>query len=225
MTDSTAKSRPPVPPGLDAVLNARRFKPHVRPPPLRPVYTLIGRTVSTPANLTAISSAIKTGKSAVIGAMCAAAMAQDKSAVDLLGFDSDNPDGLPLFWFDSEQSPDDFWHGVNRAVQRAGLTTLPAWLHAFCLTGFRSITVQVPVSTQLLMQTGGVAMELIKAAVRQEIGVKLDSLRALWAGRGQRATRLAQHPRRRRVDARRCDDLGECHTGGGNHFAAQRPGG
>ena len=68
--------------------------------------------------------------------MCAAAMTQDASNVDLLGFHSANPDGLPLFWFDSEQSPDDFWHGVNRAVQRAGLTTPPAWLHAFCLTGF-----------------------------------------------------------------------------------------
>ena len=44
-------SNPPIPPALEAVLNDRRFKPHVRPPPLRPVYTLIGRVVSTPANL------------------------------------------------------------------------------------------------------------------------------------------------------------------------------
>jgi hypothetical protein len=42
---------------------------------------------------------------------------------------------LALLWFDSEQSSDDFWHCVFRAVRRAGLQTPPAWLHAYCLTG------------------------------------------------------------------------------------------
>jgi hypothetical protein len=119
---------------LDTLLAQRRFKADVEPPALRPVYTLAGQPVSTPGNLTTISSAIKTGKSAVIGAMAASTM-QHRHDADLLGFKSANPEGKALLWFDSEQSPDDFWHCVARAVRRAGLQQPPPWLRAFCLTG------------------------------------------------------------------------------------------
>jgi hypothetical protein len=116
------------------LLKEREFNPHIEPPPLRPIYTLVDIPISTPANLTTITSAIKTGKSAVIGAMAAAAMPHSQDA-DLLGFSSSNPKDMALLWFDSEQSPDDFWHGVYRSVKRAGLREPPAWLHAYCLTG------------------------------------------------------------------------------------------
>lgn len=119
---------------LRLLLQAREFNPHIEPPPLRPIYMLAGITISTPANLTTVTSAIKTGKSAVIGAMAAAAMPHNQDA-DLLGFSSSNPKGKALLWFDSEQSPDDFWHCVYRALQRAGQRELPLWLHAYCLTG------------------------------------------------------------------------------------------
>jgi hypothetical protein len=120
--------------GMIQLLEERAFNPNIEPPPLRPIYTLAGIPVSTPANLTTITSAIKTGKSAVIGAMAAAAMPHGKDA-DLLGFSSSNPEGKALLWFDSEQSPDDFWHCVYRAMRRAGLAKPPPWLHAYCLTG------------------------------------------------------------------------------------------
>src|ERR1035437_5579053 len=116
------------------LLDERSFNPNIEPPPLRPIYTLAGIPVSTPANLTTITSAIKTGKSAVLAAMAGAAMPHVKDA-DLLGFSSSNPKGMALLWFDSEQSPDDFWHCVNRAVKRAGLSKPPPWLLAYCLTG------------------------------------------------------------------------------------------
>jgi hypothetical protein len=120
--------------GLRLLLQKREFNPHIEPPPLRPIYTLAAIPISTPANLTTITSAIKTGKSAAIGAMAAAAMPHRDDA-DLLGFSSNNPKDLALLWFDSEQSPDDFWHCVNRAIRRAGLPEPPPWLHAYCLTG------------------------------------------------------------------------------------------
>jgi hypothetical protein len=81
---------------------------------------------------------VKTGKTAVVGAIAASAMPYVEDA-DLLGFKSSNPQGLALLWFDSEQSPDDFWHCVSRAVKRAGLKQLPPWLHAYCLTGLDHI--------------------------------------------------------------------------------------
>jgi hypothetical protein len=119
---------------LRLLLEEREFNPRIEPPPLRPIYSLAGIPISTPANLTAITSAIKTGKSAVIGAMAAAAMPHQQEA-DLLGFSSSNPEDLALLWFDSEQSPDDFWHCVYRAILRAGLREKPPWFHAYCLTG------------------------------------------------------------------------------------------
>jgi hypothetical protein len=120
--------------GPGKLLEQRKFNPHIEPPPIRAIYSLGGVCISTPANLTTITSAIKTGKSAVIGAMVAAAMHHSEDA-DLLGFSSSNPNGKALLWFDSEQAPDDFWHGVYRALKRAGLREPPPWLHAYCLTG------------------------------------------------------------------------------------------
>ena len=116
------------------MLAEREFNIEVEPPPLTPVFSLAGVPVSTPANLTAITSAVKTGKSAVIGAMAAAAMPH-ADGVDLLGFKSSNLAHAALVWFDSEQSPDDFWHCVFRAVKRAGLHKPPPWLHAYSLAG------------------------------------------------------------------------------------------
>lgn len=117
-------------------LNQRKFDHRAKPPEIPPVYTLLGKPVATPGNLVSIASAVKTGKSAVIGAMCAAAMADNETA-DLLGFGSCNPRGRILLWFDSEQSPFDFWHCVKRAIRRAGLTAPPNWLRAYCLTGLQ----------------------------------------------------------------------------------------
>ncbi len=120
--------------GSVELLQQREFKPNIEPPPLRPIYTLAGIPISTPANLTTITSAIKTGKSAVIGAMVASVLPHHHDA-DLLGFSSTNPKNLALLWFDSEQSPDDSWHCNHRALLRAGQEKPPAWLHAYCLTG------------------------------------------------------------------------------------------
>jgi hypothetical protein len=53
----------------------------------------------------------------------------------LLGFHSTNADGRAVLHFDSEQSPDDHWHMVGRALRRAGLREPPPWFHSYCLTG------------------------------------------------------------------------------------------
>ncbi len=119
---------------VSLLLKEREFNPNVEPPPLRAIYTLAGTCIATPGNLDTITAAVKTGKTAVLGAMAASAMPH-KDDSDLLGFGSSNPNVLALLWFDSEQSPDDFWHSIFRAVRRAGLQKPPAWLHSYCLTG------------------------------------------------------------------------------------------
>ena len=124
---------PPRDPILE-MLDEREIDMNVEPPPLRPIYSLAGTCICTPGNLTSFTGAAKNGKSAAIGAVVASALPHTEGA-DLLGFTSSNPDHTALLWFDSEQSPDDFWHCVHRAVKRAGLQKPPAWLHAYSLTG------------------------------------------------------------------------------------------
>jgi len=116
------------------LLAAKECDPTAEPPPLQTVYSLAGITVCTPGNLTAITAGIKSGKTAVLGAMMAATCTEDPEC-DCLGFKSSNPDGLALLYFDFEQSPDDSWHCLNRVLKRSRLKQKPAWLHHFCLTG------------------------------------------------------------------------------------------
>jgi len=116
------------------ILKQRRFQAAIQPPSLRPIYSLDGQAIATPGNLATITAGVKAGKTSVIGAMMASAMAESTD-VDLLGFSSSNPNFYALLHFDSEQSPDDHWHQIARALRRARLPQPPPWLYSYCLTG------------------------------------------------------------------------------------------
>ena len=124
------------PPQVDIaeLLKQRRFNPNIEPPPLRVIYTLAGNCISTPGNLTTITSAAKTGKTTGLTAMAAAAMPHSNDA-DTLGFESTNPKNHALLHFDTEQSPDDHWHCVRRMLERTGLKKPPSWFHSYYLAG------------------------------------------------------------------------------------------
>lgn len=121
----------------ERLLQERLFNPARRPPGINTVFSLNGVTICTPGNLTTITSAIKTGKSAVIGAMCASTMPYRENS-DLLGFKSQNPENKAVIHFDSEQSPDDHWHHVDLTLRRAGIREAPPWFYSYCLTGLVS---------------------------------------------------------------------------------------
>jgi len=120
-------------------LESHRFDPNRRPELLHAVYSLAGVPICTPANLTAITAEAKAGKSALIGAMIAAPIASESGSgnPDLLSVESANPAGLAMVHIDTEQSPDDHWHLVDRALRRAG-AQLPSWLRSYCLTGLNA---------------------------------------------------------------------------------------
>jgi hypothetical protein len=115
-------------------IKRREFNPDIEPPELRTVYALQGVTISTPANLMAITAQAKGGKTAALGAMIASTFPHIPTA-DLLGFASKNPKNLGVVSFDSEQSPDDFWFCCNRPTKRAGLAQKPEWFRAFTISG------------------------------------------------------------------------------------------
>ena len=123
-------SRPPA----QKVLAKRLFNPLSVPPPLRTVYSLAGTTLSTPGNLSSITSSVKTGKTAATSAMLASSFPHSEDC-DLLGFYSANPKNSAVIQIDSEQSPDDHWHVVNRMLRRVGLDKPPPWFYSYCLTG------------------------------------------------------------------------------------------
>jgi hypothetical protein len=113
------------------LLRARAFDPTKVPPPIRPIFSLGGVVIATPGNLVAITAQAKVGKSALVAALTAAAMVPEGAEVDTLTAEGRNVAGKGLLYFDTEQSPDDFWHAVARAKRRAQVETLPDWLHAF----------------------------------------------------------------------------------------------
>jgi len=119
---------------IELILQQRKFNPNITPPSLRTVYSLDEQVIATPGNLATITAMPKAGKTATIGGMIASVIAEC-SGGDFLGFSSSNPNSLALLHFDSEQSPDDHWHQVARALKRAGLQKPPPWLYSYCLTG------------------------------------------------------------------------------------------
>lgn len=116
------------------LLSARAFDMNREPPPLRPVFELGGVVICTPGNLTAITAQAKVGKSALVSALTAASMTDPSNEeADLLTAKGFNAHGKGLLYFDTEQSPDDFWHAVNRAKRRACVDFVPDWLHAYSI--------------------------------------------------------------------------------------------
>lgn len=113
------------------LLRAREFDPTKKPPPIRPVYTLGGVVICTPGNLCAITAQAKVGKSALVAALAAAAMIPEATEADTLTAQGFNAKGHGLLYFDTEQSPDDFWHAVDRARRRARREELPGWIKAY----------------------------------------------------------------------------------------------
>ena len=113
---------------LREVLSNRRFDSTNPPEPARAIYEINRQSICTPGNLTAISSHIKSGKSAFIGACIAASFGRDG---DTLGIDSANPNEHAVIHFDSEQSPADHRKLIATALSRIGIEGAPEWLRSY----------------------------------------------------------------------------------------------
>jgi len=113
------------------MLRARAWDPTAEPPPMRITFELGGVVIATPGNLCGISAQAKVGKSALVSALTAAAMSPPESGTDCLTAKGWNEHGKGFLYFDTEQSPDDFWYAVNRAKRRAKVDEIPDWLHAY----------------------------------------------------------------------------------------------
>lgn len=120
------------------LVNEREFNPGNPPPQSRPIFMLGGVVISTPGNLTAITAQAKVGKSALVSSLTAASMTPPDSSADCLTAQAFNTHGHAMIYFDTEQSPFDFWQAINRAHRRAGIPIeqKPGWLRAYSIAGF-----------------------------------------------------------------------------------------
>lgn len=103
-------------------------------PPDQPVsiLTLGGQNIATPGNLTTILAQAKAGKSAIVGAIVGALIADNDG--DFLGWHAVlNLENHAVIHFDTEQSPFDHYRVVSRAMHRAQRGDLPPWLYTYRL--------------------------------------------------------------------------------------------
>jgi hypothetical protein len=123
-------------PSLRERVKARMFRVSERPPAPVARFTLAKVPIHTPGNIGVISGPAKTAKSTVQAAMIASVVSPDPLGRDFLGFTGNNPEGLPVIHFDTEQSLYDHWKLLDSALRRAGVSQEPSWLRSYCLTGF-----------------------------------------------------------------------------------------
>jgi len=123
---------------LHALLDARRFDFLNPPPPTVAVFTLRDMAIATAGNITVPQGGVKSGKTALEGAMIAAAINPEADADMTLGIRSPGAGGGAIIHFDCEQSPDDHHAVICNALRRAGLGKPPANLRSYCLTDVKT---------------------------------------------------------------------------------------
>lgn len=134
MSDSEARAaveellRQPDP--LDALLDSRRFD--LAKPPAKPVPVLLinEKAISSAGNLTVVQALAKAGKTSFEAACIASLMGPTG---DCLGVAGQNPDGLAVIHFDTEQSDYDHFEVVRQCLLRAGRSSEPEWLRSYHL--------------------------------------------------------------------------------------------
>lgn len=121
---------------LTDTLQSCRISTIKNPPPPPPVVlaSAKGHTIATPGNLVTLEGIQKAGKSAVVGAVIASAIAREGAEGDFLGLSASLPLGSYVLHFDCEQSTDAHHRLVTAAVaKRAGLDEIPQELLTFSL--------------------------------------------------------------------------------------------
>jgi hypothetical protein len=94
--------------------------------------------IATAGNITVPQGGVKSGKTALEGAMIAAAINPEAGEDMTLGIRSPGAGDRAIIHFDCEQSPDDHHAVICNALRRAGLGIPPANLRSYCLTDVKT---------------------------------------------------------------------------------------
>jgi hypothetical protein len=137
----------PQSPALREKLKSRRFDVARVVRPVQARYSIGNIPISTPGNLSAISAAVKSGKSSWIGAMIAATISGGGDPC--LGIISSNQPAGAVIHVDTEQSVEDHDFLIRTVLRRADVAKPPPWLHSYCITGFTLKEAQDAIATLL----------------------------------------------------------------------------
>lgn len=117
---------------IEQIIAGLWFDPR-NPPPEEPVLiSIAGVACATPGNLTTITAQKKSGKSAFLAAIAAAAIS-NREDIDALGVKAYNDAKKMVLHFDTEQSPMDHWRNCNSILRRTGIEESPIF-KSLCLT-------------------------------------------------------------------------------------------
>ncbi|HVW21687.1 MAG TPA: DnaB-like helicase N-terminal domain-containing protein [Opitutaceae bacterium] len=135
---------------LSDELRRRLFDPAAPIPNPRVVLRIGDTPICTAGNISAIVAQPKAGKSAVIGAILAACMADPARSRDCLGFAGRNVEQKAVLHFDTEQSKEDFSKLLHRSKTRAAVDAFPAWLRPYHLTGMGAAQCRMAIERALV---------------------------------------------------------------------------
>lgn len=122
------------PKGVISVLEPRRFRSDREPKQREPVIWLKGIPIFSRGNLGLETGPIKSGKTAVNGAILGAVLAGN-SPGDCLQFTAANPAAHAIIHFDSEQCIEDRDVMLRVAMRRAGIAEMPPHLYSYSTVG------------------------------------------------------------------------------------------
>lgn len=137
MTDEPIDMSKPEPSPEIALLDARRVRRTKKPQELAPALLIGDTPIAKSGDITAISAQAKSGKTAFVNGIIAAAIcAETGEDADTFGVRaSPRPPGAVVVWIDTEQSEEDAWTNLDRAGRRALCDDDPEWIRAYYLVG------------------------------------------------------------------------------------------
>ncbi len=121
--------------------------------------------LGTQGNLLGITGGEGTGKSNYVGSLIAGTIRDADTPIDTLGATVERNDaGRAVLLYDTEQSETQLYKNVGGILRRAGLTSMPPYLKAYCLTSIsRRERMQAIVQSmdRFYYQFGGIQMVVI----------------------------------------------------------------
>jgi len=132
---------------LAALLDSRRVKRAAKPAAIPPALTINKVPIAKPGDITVLSAQAKSGKTAFVNGIIAAAMCSENGErADTFGIEAcKRPSGSVVVWIDTEQSEEDAWANLDRAGRRALCDEDPEWIRAYHLVGENPDTIRAAI--------------------------------------------------------------------------------
>ena len=150
-----------------AKLDAMRADLQKPPPEPVTILRFKEQAIATQGNLFMIYAQAKAGKTAVLGAILAAAMPGDDWCDTFSLTIAPNEHQHAIIHFDCEQSPWDHYQIINSARRRAKREELPTWIRSYCLTTFSKAQRMAALRAELQRagaECGGIYVGLLDGA-------------------------------------------------------------